>query len=66
MCHYRPVQPRAVPQELRKRIVSPLEDQQRGWVSQNMWQRSQADTDSWHGLFDTQAGAVARVFSLSI
>jgi hypothetical protein len=24
-------------------------------VSKNLWQRSQADTDSWHELFDTQA-----------
>jgi len=23
------------------------------WVSKNMRQRSQVDTDSWHGLFDT-------------
>jgi hypothetical protein len=35
-------------------------------VSKNLWQRSQADTDSWHGLFDTQADPVAGVFSLSI
>ena len=25
-------------------------------VSQNLWQRSQGDRDSWNGLFDTQAG----------
>src|SRR4029450_3015881 len=34
-------------------------------VSKNLWQRSQADTDSWHGLFDTQADPVEGVFSLS-
>jgi len=65
MYNYRPMQPRAVPQELRRRLMSPREDQQSGWVSQNMWQRSQADKDSWHGLFDTQVGSVAWVFILS-
>src|SRR4029450_8371614 len=34
-------------------------------VSKNLRQGSQADTDSWHGLFDTQADPVAGVFSLS-
>ena len=34
-------------------------------VSKNLRQRSQADTDSWHGLFDTQADPVEGVFSLS-
>jgi hypothetical protein len=28
-------------------------------VSKNLRQRSQADTDLWHGLFDTQADPVA-------
>jgi hypothetical protein len=36
-----------------------------GGVSKNLRQRSQADTDSWHGLFDTQADPVEGVFSLS-
>ena len=35
-------------------------------VSKNMQTRSQADTDSWNGLFDTQAGPVAVFSSLSI
>jgi hypothetical protein len=34
-------------------------------VSKNLRQRSQADTDSWHGLFDTQVGPTARVCNLS-
>jgi len=36
------------------------------WMSNNLWQRSQADTDSWHELFDIQAGPVVGVSSLSI
>jgi hypothetical protein len=35
-------------------------------VSKNWRQRSQADTDAWHGFFDTQADPVEGVFSLSI
>ena len=34
-------------------------------VSKNMQQRSQADKDSWNGLFDTQAGPGAGVSRLS-
>jgi hypothetical protein len=34
-------------------------------VLKNLRQRSQADTDSWYGLFDTRAGPVAGVSSLS-
>jgi hypothetical protein len=35
-------------------------------VSKNLWQRSQADGDLWHELFDTRAGPAVGVFSLSI
>jgi hypothetical protein len=31
-----------------------------GRVSQNIWKRSQADRDSWLGLFDTQASPMAK------
>ena len=36
-----------------------------GRASTSLWKRSQADTDSWHGLFDTQAGPIAGEFILS-
>ena len=31
-------------------------------VSKNLRERSQADGDLWHGLFDTRAGPMARVY----
>jgi len=37
-----------------------------GWMSKNLRQRSQADTDSWNELFNTQTGPGAGVFMLSI
>jgi hypothetical protein len=34
-------------------------------VSKNVWTRGQADKDSWHGLFDIQAGPAAGVSNVS-
>jgi len=46
-------------------MASPLKGQQGAGVSKNMQQRSQADTDSCHGLFDTRAGSMAGMARLS-
>ena len=37
-----------------------------GRVSKKLRWGSEVDADFWHGLFDTQAGPVARVSRLSI
>jgi hypothetical protein len=35
------------------------------WVSKNLQMRSQVDTDSWHGWFDTQTGPTSGVSGVS-
>ena len=51
--------------DLIRLTVSPREDQPSAGVSKNLRTRSQADTDLWHELFDTQTSPVAGVSSLS-
>jgi hypothetical protein len=48
-----------------KRLCVALRMSTEWCVSKKMYKRSQADTDSWNGLFDTQVSSAARVFSLS-
>ena len=51
-----------------RRIVCEVADaliEAEAWVSKNLHERSQGDTDCWPGLFDTQASLAVGVSSMS-